>query len=99
MGTLTARVSEPQRRDRLLLVCALATFILTSIGEASELIGLNKSIKSNTSKKRTHSLFCQGMILFAIIIMSSGDTFFKLIVVFNDILDKHSLLLLGTGVS
>ena len=98
-GMLTARVSEPQRRDRLLLVSALATSVLTTIGEASERIGLDKSIKSNTSKKRTHSLIRQGAILFAMMLLSTGDRFLELIGSFNEIMGAHNYLFGVIGAS
>ena len=98
-GMLTARVSEPQRRDRLLLVSALATSVLTTIGEASERIGLDKSLKSNTSKKRTHSLIRQGAILFAMMLLSTGDRFLELIGSFNEIMGAHNYLFGVIGAS
>ena len=99
MGMLTARVSEPQRRDRLLLVYALAAFVLTAIGEASEKVGLDRLIKSNTSKKRTHSLFRQGALLFTMMIMSTGDTFVELIKTFNEVIYKTSYILGASGIA
>jgi Transposase DDE domain len=60
MGLSSARVNSPQRRDRLLLVSALAVALLTLLGAASEAIGYDRMLRANTVKKRTHSLFNQG---------------------------------------
>jgi len=64
MGMGSIRVSTPQRRDRLWLLSALAIALLTLLGAAGEALGLDRMLKSNTSKKRTHSLFRQGCMLY-----------------------------------
>jgi hypothetical protein len=60
LGTLNVRLSRPERRDRLLLVLAIATSLLTLLGAAGEALGLDAKLKANTVKRRTHSLFRQG---------------------------------------
>lgn len=60
MGLSQTRVSTADRRDRLLLVQAIATVLLTLLGAAGEKVGYDKIIRSNTSRKRTHSLFRAG---------------------------------------
>ncbi len=67
MGLSSTRISEPTRRDRLLLVSAFATVLLTILGAAGESLGLDRMLKSNTSKTRTHSLFRQGCMLYDLI--------------------------------
>ena len=67
MGLSATRVGEPTRRDRLLLVNAFAVVLLTLLGAAGESLGFDRMLKSNTSKKRTHSLFRQGCMLFELI--------------------------------
>jgi len=54
------KISENARRDRLLFVFALAAYILTLVGVVSEQLGLDRFLRANTSKRRTHSLFRQG---------------------------------------
>jgi len=58
MGSL--RVSTPERRDRLWLLNAFAVALLTLLGAAGEALGYDRHLKSNTAKRRTHSLFRQG---------------------------------------
>jgi hypothetical protein len=60
MGLAATRIKDPARRDRLLLIGALATALLTLLGAAGESLGMDRMLKANTSKKRTHSLFTQG---------------------------------------
>ena len=55
------------RRDRLLLVSAFATALLTLLGAVGESLGMDRLLKSNTSKTRTHSLFRQGCMLYDLI--------------------------------
>ena len=69
MGMASIRVSTPERRDRLWLLNALAVVLLTLLGAAGEALGYDRHLKSNTSKKRTHSLFRQGAMLYDLIPM------------------------------
>ena len=67
MGLSSTRVGEPMRRDRLLLVSAFAVALLTLLGAVGESLGMDRLLKSNTSKTRTHSLFRQGCMLYELI--------------------------------
>ena len=67
MGLGSIHVSTPGRRDRLWLLNALAIALLTLLGAAGEALGYDRYLKSNTSKKRTHSLFRQGCMLYELI--------------------------------
>ncbi len=67
MGLGATRIGEPTRRDRLLLINAFAMVLLTLLGAAGESLGMDRLLKSNTSKIRTHSLFRQGCMLYELI--------------------------------
>ena len=67
MGMAEIRIAEPERRDRLLLISAFAMALLTMLGAAGESLGMDRHLKSNTSKTRTHSLFRQGCMLYELI--------------------------------
>jgi hypothetical protein len=67
MGLSATRIGEPKRRDRLLLVSAFAMALLTLLGAVGESLGMDRLLKSNTSKIRTHSLFRQGCMLYELI--------------------------------
>jgi len=62
MGMKWTKISSPARRDRLFFLAAIALALLTLLGEAGESIGLDRTLKSNTSPRRTLSLFRQGLI-------------------------------------
>jgi hypothetical protein len=67
MGLSASRISDPQRRDRLLLLNAFAVVLLTLLGAAGESLGMDRHLKSNTVKTRSHSLFRQGSMLYDLI--------------------------------
>ena len=67
MGMAELRIAEPERRDRLLLISAFAMALLTMLGAAGESLGMDRMLKSNTSKTRTHSLFRQRCMLYELI--------------------------------
>jgi hypothetical protein len=60
MGMSATHIGTPERRDRMLLISALTTVLLTLLGAAGEALGMDRMLKADTSKKRTHSLFTQG---------------------------------------
>ena len=64
MGLSSFRIAETDRRDRLLLLSALACALLTLLGAAGESLGMERHLKANTSKKRTYSLFRQGCMYY-----------------------------------
>ena len=65
LGLSATHVRDVKRRDRLLLICAMAMTLLTVLGAAGESLGMDRMLKANTSKKRTHSLFRQGCHYYA----------------------------------
>jgi len=60
LGLSATHVHDVRRRDRLLLICAMAMTLLTLLGAAGESLGMDRMLKANTVKTRTHSLFRQG---------------------------------------
>jgi hypothetical protein len=59
-GLSSTHIGDPARRHRLFMLAALAQSLLTLLGAASEAAGLDRYLKANASKKRTHSLLHQG---------------------------------------
>ena len=45
----------------------LPVVLLTLLGAAGEALGYDRHLKSNTTKRRTHSLFRQGCMLYELI--------------------------------
>jgi hypothetical protein len=64
MGMTWTRIGTPLRRDRMLLVAALAQSLLVLLGQAAENAGIDRMLKTNTSKRRQLSLLRMGLILY-----------------------------------
>lgn len=60
VGFSTVKVTTPLRRNRFLLLQAMAHAMLELLGQAGENLGMHKGLQANTSKKRQLSLFRQG---------------------------------------
>ena len=84
MGLSDTRISVPERRDRVLLVNAVAASLLTILGAAGEATGLDMMLKANTVKTRTHSLLNQGMFYFEWLATMPDDLALSLLRKFND---------------
>lgn len=65
LGLEQTHIKSCERRDRLMLVLALAYALLVILGQAGEQLGFDKKLKVNTVKTRTHSLFRQGQFYYA----------------------------------
>ena len=90
MGLSATRVGEPTRRDRLLLVSAFAVALLTLLGAVGESLGMDRLLKSNTSKTRTHSLFRQGCMLYELIPNMPEHRLFPLMEAFEKAVSQAS---------
>ena len=92
MGMAELRIAEPERRDRLLLISAFAMALLTMLGAAGESLGMDRMLKSNTSKTRTHSLFRQGCMLYELIPNMPEHRLLPLMQRFAEMLARSGLL-------
>jgi hypothetical protein len=79
MGLSAMRVRSPERRDRLLLISALALALLTLLGAAGESLGYERHLKANTAKTRTYSLFRQGCMYYQAMPMMKEERLLPLI--------------------
>jgi hypothetical protein len=86
MGLSAARLGDPKRRDRLLLVSAMAVALLTLLGAAAEATGLDKTLRVNTVKRRTHSLFTQGVYFYGALPMMKPHRLEPLMTRFGELL-------------
>jgi hypothetical protein len=89
MGLSVLRIADPQRRDRLLLLNAFAIVLLTLLGAAGESLGMDRHLKVNTTKRRTHSLFRQGCMLYDLIPNMPEVRLRPLIARFCEYLNEH----------
>ena len=91
MGLSATHIRDAGRRDRLLLLAAIAHALLTLLGAASEKVGMDAYLKVNTSKKRTHSLFRQGAYWYGAIPNMREDWLLSLITAFDEIVAEHAV--------
>jgi hypothetical protein len=89
LGLSATHIKKAERRDRLLFLVAIAHALLTLLGAASEATGLDRTLKANTSKKRTHSLFRQGLYWYQAMPTMRDDWFEQLLTAFDRIVADH----------
>jgi len=89
MGMSQTRIGSIKRRDRLFLISAFATALLTLLGAAGESLGYDRLLKSNTVKKRVHSLFRQGCMLYELIPNMPTERLRPLIDRFGEMLNEQ----------
>jgi hypothetical protein len=92
MGLTDTRISSPERRDRVLLVGAIAASLLTLLGAAGESLGLDMKMKANTVKTRTHSLLNQGLFYFECLLNMREERARPLMQRFDELVRQHAAL-------
>jgi Transposase DDE domain len=90
MGLRATHIRNAQRRDRLMLLVAVAYALLVLLGAACEETGLDKKLKANTSKNRTHSLFRQGTYWYRCIPTMREEWARPLIAAYDRIVREHA---------
>lgn len=90
MGLSATHIGSADRRDRLLLLAAIAHALLTLLGAASEAAGLDRILKVNTVKKRTHSLYRQGLYWYDALPNMRADWLADLMREFDRIVREHA---------
>jgi hypothetical protein len=90
MGLRATHIRNAQRRDRLLLLVAVAYALLVLLGAACEKTGLDKKLKANTAKYRTHSLFRQGSYWYGRIATMREEWLRPLIEAYDQIVREHA---------
>jgi Transposase DDE domain len=91
LGLATMHVKSPERRDRLWLINAFAVVLLTLLGAAGEALGYDRMLKANTAKRRVHSLFRQGCMLYDLIPTMRDDWLRPLMQRFSEMLQQQPL--------
>ncbi len=90
MGLSDTRIGSPERRDRILLVGAVAAALLTLLGAAGEAVGLDRRMKANTSKERTHSLLNQGLFYFDWLLTMRDERALPLVQAFDELVRNQA---------
>jgi hypothetical protein len=91
MGMGSIHVRSSARRDRLWLLNALAIALPTLLGAAGEALGYDRFLKSNTTKRRTHSLFSQGCMLYDLILTMPESRLGPLVERFAEMLAEQTV--------
>jgi hypothetical protein len=91
MGLSSIRIQNPERRDRLLLINAFAIVLLTLLGAAGEALGMDRHLKTNTSKRRVHSLFRQGCMHYELMPTMPDVRLRPLMEKFSQLLMEHKV--------
>lgn len=90
MGLSATHIGSPQRRDRLLLMAAMAQALLTLLGAAGEACGLDRMLKANTVKTRTMSLYRQGCCWYRATPMMQQERLIQLMNTFGELVSSHA---------
>lgn len=83
MGLKATHIKSADRRDRLLILAAMAQALLTLLGAAAEEVGLDRHLRANTVNRRTHSLFRQGCFWYGAIPTMREEWFAPLMAAFG----------------
>lgn len=89
MGLSAVRLKSCERRDRLLLLLALAQVLLHLLGAAGESLGLDRHLKANTRPGRTHSLYHQGELYYQGLLTMKPESAHALLQRFDTLLREH----------
>lgn len=89
-GLRATHIHNANRRDRLLLLVAAAHALLTLLGQAAEQAGLDRYLKVNTVKRRTHSLYRQGRYWYSCIPTMREEWLRRLMTAFDSIVSENA---------
>lgn len=91
MGLLNCALKNPARRDRMLFMAAMTQLILTLLGCAGEAIGIYKYFKVNTSPRRQHSHFRQGIMYYNALPRMRPERLLPLMAKFEEFLGENGV--------
>ncbi len=97
LGLSDIKMKRPERRDRLIFLGALAQALLTLLGAACEETGLDRRLRANTVKKRTHSLLTQGLYWYGRIPTMRDEWLRPLMEAFGKLVQEHEFFALALG--
>ncbi len=92
IGLSATHIGSAGRRDRLLFLAALAYALLVLLGAAGERCGLDRTLKANTTKRRTLSLYQQGCHWYDAIPAMNDERFELLMNAYDACLREHEHL-------
>ena len=89
MGLRATHIRRADRRDRLILLVAIAEVLLTLLGAAAE--AADMAVKTNTEKRRQLSLYNQGIFYYNCLPTMRDDRKQRLLAAYETILNQHAL--------
>ena len=92
MGLSETSIKSPEKRDRILLISALAIVFLTLLGAVGEKLGMDRYLKANTVKHRTLSLFRQGCYYYNQLLHMTKEKLMEFLNCLNDFLNERQNL-------
>ena len=92
MGLSATHIRNTERRDRLLFLGAIAHALLTLLGAAGERCGLDRTLKVNTVKRRTLSLYKQGCFWYDAIPAMPDERLLALMNAYDECVREQALL-------
>jgi len=91
LGLSATHVHNPGRRDRLLMLTAIAYVLLVLLGAAGERCGLDRTLKVSTTKKRTLSLLNQGKYWYSALPNMREERQVTLLEAYDSVLREHAV--------
>ena len=91
LGLYATHIGSTKRRDRMLFIAALAHVLLTLLGAACEKTGLDRMLRANTVKRRTHSLYRQGVTAYGMLLSMPDDWLEPLMEAFGEVILEHQV--------
>jgi hypothetical protein len=89
LGLGAVHIRDCERRDRLLLIDAFAGALLTLLGAAGESLGMDRMLRANTVKHRTHSLITQGLWYFKALPAMKREKMEPLVIRFGELVAQQ----------
>lgn len=99
LGLSATHIRVAARRDRMLLLIAMAQGLLTLLGEASERSGMDRYLKVNTVKTRTMSLISQGTRWWRKLHSLRDERRIPLLTAYDAILREHGFFARALGLT
>lgn len=94
LGLSATHIRDAGRRDRLLMLIAVAHSLLTLLGVAGERCGLDATLKSNTVKTRTLSLYNQGGCWYRSMLAMPEERLRKLMTAYEEVVSEQAFFCL-----
>lgn len=90
-GLSATHIRSPDRRDRLLMLTAIAYVLMVLLGAAGERCGLDRTLKVSTTKRRTLSLINQGRYWYGALPQMPEERQLRLLTAYDEVLREHEV--------